>query len=192
MQYKKLSEIAEIKFCTASPSRAKLQDTPTQWLGCSSFLADNTMSSEVTTNYVTPDPEWKLQSEDIVIKRITPTFINYVEIAPEDVFCGNNLIVISACDSVYSRYLAMILNDKIKDLSVSSSVGAVMKSVSRNDLEALDIPIPSRQQQELLGNLWYSGIELKKNRMRLVELENTRNAYLIKNYIHSLGGRQNG
>ena len=63
-----------------------------------------------------------------------------------------------------AKYLAMILNDRIGELSKESSVGAVMKSISRNDLESLEIPMPDEPKRQLIGELWYKGIELKKKR----------------------------
>ena len=52
-----------------------------------------------------------------------------------------------------------------------------MKSISRTDLEELEIPILDYEKQVLLGNLWYDSIELKKKKARLIELENMKNLY---------------
>ena len=64
-----------------------------------------------------PDEDFLLREEDIVIKRITPLFVNYVDSVGDDIYAGNNLIIISAKENIYPRYLAMILNDKIKELT---------------------------------------------------------------------------
>lgn len=192
MKHTRLAEAAEIKFCVVSPGRTKLQETPTQWLACANFLMNNTIVYKTTETYYAPDKELLIQKDDIVVKRITPTFVNYVDHMPDEIYAGNNLIVITPKQEVYSKYLAMILNEKIETLSESSSVGAVMKSVSRQHLENVIIPLLPYEKQILVGDLWYNGIELEKMRTRLAELESIKRNYQIKKYVETFGGRNNG
>lgn len=192
MQYKKLGDCAKIKFCSLTLSRSKQQIEPSKWFVCANFLADNVVVNDTTINYVVPDEEWLLRHGDIVIKRITPTFINYIDFEPDEVYCGNNLIIVSPIMGEDSKYLAMFLNEKIGELSKESSIGAVMKSISRIDLESLEVPYPDKTKRQMIGELWYKGIELKKYRIRLAELENLRTNYLIKKSIHTSGGRKHG
>lgn len=192
MKYKKLKDIATIKFCTITPSRSKPSVTPTDWLMCASFLIDNVIITDVTTNYVVPDNDWLLHKNDIVIKRISPTFVNYIDNIPDNTYCGNNLIIVTPNDTVDAKYLAMILNEQIGSLSKESSVGAVMKSISRCDLEEMSIPFPDIETQKAIGSLWHNGIELKKKRIRLAELENIKMNYTINKAIKMLGGKKNG
>ena len=192
MQYKRLGDCAKIKFCSITPARSKMQTTPTRWLVCANFLADNVVIHDPMINYVVPDEEWLLSQGDIVIKRITPTFVNYIDFDPGEVYCGNNLIIVSPNIKTDAMYLAMLLNEKICELSKESSIGAVMKSISRNDLESLEVPLPCKDKRHILGELWYKGIEIKKKRIKLAELENRRVNYCIKQFIHISGGRNNG
>ena len=192
MQYKKLGDCAKIKFCSLTPSRSKQQSTPSKWFVCANFLTDNVVINDPTINYVVPDDEWLLSQGDIVIKRITPTFVNYIDFDPGETYCGNNLIVVSPNIKKDAMYLALILNEKIGELSKESSIGAVMKSISRSDLESLEIPMPDEIKRQKIGELWYNGIELKKKKIRLANLENIQTNYLIKKYIHISGGKNNG
>ena len=192
MKYTRLADLAEIKFCVVSPGRTKLQETPTQWLACANLLRNNTIVYDTTETYYAPDKELLIQKNDIVVKRITPTFVNYVDYMPNEIYAGNNLIVISPKQDVYSKYLAMVLNEKIETLSESSSVGAVMKSVSRQHLEDVIIPLLPYEKQILVGDLWYDGIELEKMRTRLADLESIKRNYQIKKYVETFGGRKNG
>ena len=192
MQYKRLGDCAKIKFCSITPSRSKTQTAPTSWLVCANFLADNEVVNNPVENCVVPDSEWLLHEYDIVIKRITPTFVNYIDFDPGEIYCGNNLIIVSPNIKTDAMYLAMLLNEKIGELSKESSIGAVMKSISRNDLESLEIPMPDEQKRRLIGQLWYKGTELKKKRIKLTELENVRINYLINKSIHLTGGKYNG
>ena len=187
-----LYELADIKFCNATPSRSKQREKITQWYVCANFVSDNVIAGETINNYIVPDEDFLLREEDIVIKRITPLFVNYVDSVGDDIYAGNNLIIISAKENIYPRYLAMILNDKIKDLSAKSSIGAVMKSISRTDLENVSIPMETYQNQIILGNAWYDSIELKKMKTRLAELEYIKVNYGLNKYITKKnGGKRN-
>ena len=192
MRYKKLKDLADINFCTITPSRSKPSAEPIRWLACANFLADNEIDADAIINYVLPDKSWLLHENDIVIKRITPTFVNYMNRAPEDSYCSNNLIIVTPNETVDGKYLAMVLNEEIGSFSKESSVGAVMKSVSKSDLEEMSIPCPDLKTQQKIGLLWYNGIELKKKKMRLAELENIKMNYYINKAIKLLGGKKNG
>lgn len=192
MKYARLVDVAEIKFCSVSPGRTKTQEEPTLWLQCANFLRNNTVTCDATvTNYV-PDDELLIKKDDIVVKRISPMFVNYIDYIPDEMYAGNNLIVITPKQEVYSKYLAMLLNERIESLSESSSVGAVMKSVSRQHLQEIELPILPYEKQVLIGDLWYSGIELEKMRTRLAELESQKRNYQIKKYVETFGGKYNG
>jgi len=189
---KKLCDVSEIKFCSVSPSRSKCNEVSTKWLVCSNFLPDNKIDYSFTTNDIVPSQELVISKHDIVIKRIIPTYINYIEEIPDGIYAGNNLIIVTPKDNIDPKYLAMILNNRICDLSKESSIGAVMKSITRSDLAALEIPCPNIELQHALGELWYNGIELKKKRIRLAELENIKISYSINKAIKILGGKKNG
>ena len=192
MKYVRLVDVAEIKFCSVSPGRTKTQELPTMWLQCANLLRNNTITCEATAMNYVPDDELLIKKDDIVIKRISPMFVNYIDCIPDAIYAGNNLIVITPRKEIYSKYLAMLLNEMIEMLSESASVGAVMKSVSRQHLEDVIIPLIPYEKQVLVGNLWYDGIELEKMRARLAELESIKRNYQIKKYVENFGGRKNG
>ena len=116
MKHLRLSEIAEIKFCVVSPGRTKTQETPTMWLQCANFLRNNTVIYEATAANYVPDEELLIKKDDIVVKRISPMFVNYIDYIPNEMYAGNNLIVITPKQEVYSKYLAMQLNERIESL----------------------------------------------------------------------------
>ena len=192
MHYVNLNEIADVKFCSVSPGRMKTQQSPTRWLSCSNFIADNVVVGSPTTANYAPDDNFSIRANDIIVKRITPGYVNYIAEIEDGLFAGNNLIVITARDGVYAKYLAMILNEKIPSISESSSVGAVMKSVSRPDLERIEIPMLPYDQQIKIGEAWFLGIELKKMKNQLLELECTKNTSTLTQYIKTTGGKRHG
>lgn len=191
MKYLKLSEVAEIRFCSVTPTRMKTQQKETKWLSCSNFISDNDITGEPTLTNFVPDESFAIHPDDIVIKRITPGYVNYISDIADDLYAGNNLIVLTACDGVDAKYLAMLLNEKISSISESSSIGAVMKSVSRPDLEKIKIPLLPYEKQKMLGEVWFLNTELKKMKNRLTELECIKNNYELTRYINLTGGKNN-
>ena len=191
MKFIELKEVSEIKFCVTSSSRAKVQETTAKWLGCANFLKKNIVLQEFTETNLMPEKESLIKKDDILIKRIAPTFVNYINEDFGEVYAGNNLIIVSPSKDIYPRYLAMILNERIRSLSESSSVGAVMKSIIRQDLEEMTIPNIDHQKQIVLGDLWFYGIELEKMKTRLIELEHIKQDYNLRKYIENFGGKNN-
>lgn len=137
------------------------------------------------------DPDLEIHSDDIVIKRITPMYVNYIEKIDNGLFAGNNLILITASKDFYAKYIAAILNEKILTLSEETSVGAVMKSVGRQALEEIKIAWIAYERQVAIGNLWFHNIERKKMMNRLVELEYNRTNYYISHLAEN-GGKEHG
>lgn len=189
MKYSKLGDIADIKFCVVSPGRMKKQETPSFWLSCSNFSEDNILSGEPSEAYYCPDSEMKINFGDIVIKRITPTYVNYISGISDDLYAGNNLIIVTAKENIYPKYLAAILNEKMSAFSTETSVGAVMKSISRPDLEAMTIPVIAYEKQIAAGNLWFDNIECKKMKERLAELEYSMINHKIRHLVSFGGGK---
>lgn len=192
MEYRKLCEVAEVKFCANSPRRVKTQSEFTLWAAPSNFLKNNCVLEKFSQSNCAGEDYLKIKSGDIIVKRIEPIFINYIDSFPQNIYAGNNLIIVTARQGLYPKYLAMILNEKITALSQASSIGAVMKSIGRLELDSLKIPLFDYSKQILLGDLWYKSVELEKLRVRLAEREHIKNNILIQQYINSRGGENNG
>lgn len=186
----RLGEIADIKFCVVSPGKMKKQEQTTRWLSCSNFSEGNTIAGYPAENQYCPDPEMKINREDIVIKRITPTYVNYINEISGDLYAGNNLIIVNAKTIVYPKYLAAVLYEKMPSFSTETSIGAVMKSISRPDLEAMIIPVCPYKKQITIGNIWFENIECKKMKIRLAELEYMKRDYEINRIISICGGNE--
>lgn len=192
MKYKRLADVADIKFSVIVSSRLKKQAVPTKWMACTNFLRDNTIDLNASNEYYVPDRDQLIRAGDIIVKRIAPTFVNYIERIPDGIYVGNNLIVVSPKQDIYSRYLAMFLNEQVESLSESSSVGAVMKSINKQHMEDLQVPVLPYEKQVLIGDIWYYNIELKKMKNKLTELETIQTNYYLKKYANPFGGKRNG
>ena len=86
----------------------------------------------------------------------------------------------------------MFLNEQVESLSESSSVGAVMKSISKQHLEDVQVPVLPYEKQVLIGDIWYYNIELKKMKNKLTELETIQTNYYLKKLANPFGGKRNG
>lgn len=187
----KLKDVADIKFCLTGNQKEK-SETQIKWLTSPNLTEDNTVDGFTVDDRYIADESVRILKGDIVIKRISPSYVNYIDRIDDDIYAGNNLILIKQRDDVDSKYLAYILNDNIKKIA-DASIGATIPAIGRAELEGLNIPLLPLDKQVTLGALWYSNIELKKLRRRLTELEGIKTKYYIDNYLRNhIGGKENG
>lgn len=176
----KLKNIAEIKFCLSVTSKDEFENkrrivTP------SSFFENNVLVGIVEDDKLKISEDMKISKGDIIIKRIGPSFVNYIDCIDDDIYAGGNLIIVRAKE-VNEKYLAFMLNESVKKI-VASLVGTKMPAIGRNDLEDVEIPLLSSRQQIAIGEVWFNSIELKKLKQQLYELENEKLKQQLMNYI---------
>jgi hypothetical protein len=184
-----LKEVADIKFCIVSNSKESQKTVKLRWLTVSNLLADNIVNEITESEKYFKDDSLLIRTGDIIIKRIQPSFVNYIDTNMPDTYAYNNLIVVRA-KGIDAKYLAAVLNYEIKEISLNSSKGAVMPSIGRNELDHFAIPILPARKQKRIGEIWHKSIEKKKMAIRLAELENIKENYLINEYIkNQIGGK---
>ena len=184
-----LKDVAEIKFCIVGTVERKNQSEKTKWLTAAHLLNDNIITEVSEDDKYKKDEALQVFKNDIIIKRISPAYITYVNNDLPDTYAYNNLIIVRSKD-INEKYLASVLSYEIQELSINASVGAVMPSIGRTELEGLKIPICSSKEQVLIGEIWFKSIEKKKMLKRLADLENTREIYLINKFIkNNIGGK---
>lgn len=185
---KKLKEIANIKFCL---SLKDINEQVAKIITPPNLLENNIINEIVCDNKLKVDKSLKVKQDNIIIKRINPYYINYINYIEDDVYAGGNLILINDI-SINPKYLACILNKTIKSVT-KSLTGATIPAVSRGDLEDIPIPIPPLEKQIAIGELWYKSIELNKLKIKLNVLENLKQEYTINQIIYKFsGGKENG
>ena len=163
---KRLKDVAEIRFCLAPRTVADKQHkvlTPIK------LLQNNVIDGFVLDNKIRADSTTKINCDDIIIKRISPSFVNYVEFIEDDVYAAGNLIIVTATE-VDAKFLACILNTEILQIT-QSQTGSKIPSVGRSDLEEIQVPILPMNKQKAIGELWQKSITLYKLKSRLNELE---------------------
>jgi len=176
-----LKDVAEINFIlsTAKPN----EEEALQWITASHLLPENRIIPNFDIKPGVKDTVNKVCKNDILIKRISPIYVNYIDVNYEDVYAYNNLIIIRPNSAIDSKYLACIINQQIEKLSVRTSVGAVIPSLGKNELGALKVPNLSGKEQKKIGALWYLGMEKKKCFERFAELQNIKDSYVLSKYI---------
>jgi restriction endonuclease S subunit len=187
----KLKDVAEIKFCLVNTSKDKSRKE-TKWLTPANLLDDNIINGFTMDNRYTADESVRVGKEDIIVKRISPSFVNFIDVIEDGVYASNNLILIKPKKDVNPKYLSFIMNDNIKGIA-NACIGATIPAIGRTELENLSIPLLPLEKQIALGEIWHDNIKLKKLKKRLVELDEIKNKYSIDNYMRiQIGGRRNG
>lgn len=179
---KKLKEIADIKFCLANKETI---DREVNALTPLNLLENNVIKDIILENKIKADDTTRILNEDIVIKRINPLFVNYIDNIDNEVYAAGNLIIVRS-SVVYPKYLAYILNDLIKKIT-QSSVGVKIPAIGRVDLEEIQVPIISQTKQVAIGELWYKGLELYKLNAKLNDLQKLKMNTILTKTLH--GGK---
>lgn len=174
----RLKDVAEIRFCLSSK---EISEEKRKILMPINLLKDNVIQQIVWEDKFKTDDTTKVSADDILVKRISPSFINYINDIDDDVYAAANIIIIKAV-SVAPKYLAFILNEEIGKIT-QSLIGAKIPAISRGDLEEIQVPILPINEQIAIGELWYNSIELSKLRSKLNELESLKNIITLNRFI---------
>lgn len=185
---KKLKDIADIKFCLSSASKNE-NEQKAEWITPANLLENNVIANLSLSNQYKIDDNAKISPNDIIVKRINPSFVNYVDAIKSNVYASGNLIVIKS-NAVDAKYLAYFLNKKINQIT-KSFVGSTIPAIGRNDLEEISIPILSLNQQKAVGEIWYCNTNLQKLKKHLAELERIKVIYFLDTYIKTEIGEVN-
>ena len=78
-------------------------------------MENNVIDNFVFDDRVRVNKDTKVHKGDILIKRVSPSFVNYIDEIDEDTYASGNLIIISAV-SVESNILLIFLTKKFQRL----------------------------------------------------------------------------
>lgn len=182
---KKLADVAQIRLCLTQKQTA---DKMYKILTPIKLLEHNIINGYVLDDKIRADKTTKVCSGDIIIKRISPSFVNYIDNIDDNVYAAGNLIIITA-KTVDSKYLAYILNIEIPKITQSLS-GSSIPAISIGDLEEIKIPFLSIEKQRVIGTFWQKSIEIYKLKTRLNELEQIKAKNILAKALN--GGIFNG
>lgn len=99
----------------------------------------------------------KVMIDDVVIKRVSPQYVNLVNIKNKDAYYGTNLIIIRVDKKkYYPNYIAQLISKNLPMLESLSNSGTRFYSISKKMLESIDIPNVDYDKQKVIGSLWES------------------------------------
>ena len=173
-----LKDMAEIIF--SFPEKGQADDT--KWIYAACLQEDNRITELKTDCELLSSSEYKVKSGDIVVKRIQPQFVNYIN-EELDAYVAQNLVIIRSQNIVNAKYLAYVLEMSLEKL-YKDMTGSVLTAINRKSFDELDIgALPPMREQKAIGELWWLAKEKKKLYETLLQKEkkllryrlNTRN-----------------
>jgi len=178
--YKVLGEIAEI--IAGIPEGKKKGDKEYKYFCIQpSHLNDNNelLKFDVVYRAKPINEKALVKKEDILIKRLSPSYINLVMGNYKNAYVTSNIMIVRCNEKIISDYLAAILEVQgLKTLKHHTKRGVTLQTISKKELSLIEIPLPDLQTQKILGEIWL----LNKRKQKLL------NDLAIKenDFIHSL------
>ena len=152
-----LKEIAEIIFSFPDKGAGVTAD----WI-YPAFLQEENVITEIKTEYeLKTNPSCRIETGDIIIKRIQPQFVNYIS-EKIDAYIGQNLIIVRSGGEVEPKYLAYLLERDLSKL-YKDTAGAILTAINRKGFDEFDVgDLPPIEKQKAIGELWWLEKERKK------------------------------
>lgn len=184
-----LKEIADVKLCIVSSSKKKECDEAVEWITLSSLLPFNGTGELLLSSEYYPDEDIKVKKHDIIMKRVAPTGVNYIE---DDInaYVYNNLFIIRTKENVSADYLAAYLDENIEDFVKGLARGSVAPSIGRKDLLEIEIDLPGEREQNAIGGYWRSYNAKKRLENKLTQLEQIKNREIFNIIRNKDGGKR--
>jgi restriction endonuclease S subunit len=154
------------------------------WITTANLLPNNTLGGYEYGLPYRPSRLLLIKKDDILIRRIAPSYINYVEDIAPNSYVANNLIIVRAMEGrVDPKYLAYYLDQNIGKIIKKAAKGTIQPTLTRQDLSEFEIILPDERTQCIIGNLWYLENEKIKLYEELKNTENKKIYYLLHKRI---------
>ena len=180
VEYKLLGDIAEI--IAGIPEEKKKNNKEFKYFCIQpSHLNDNNKLLKFDVVYRTKPINEKalVKKEDILIKRLSPSYINLVIGSYKNAYVTSNIMIVRCNEKIISGYLAAILEVQgLKTLKHNTKRGVTVQTISKKELSLIEIPLPDLQTQKILGEIWLLNNRKQKLLNDLAIKEN--------DFIHSL------
>jgi restriction endonuclease S subunit len=156
VEYKFLGEIAEI--IVGIPEEKKKGDKEYKYFCIQpSHLNNNNKLLKFDVVYrAKPINEKALvKKEDILIKRLSPSYINLVTDSYKNAYVTSNIMIVRCNEKIISDYLAAILEVQgLRTLKHHTKRGVTVQTISKKELSLIEIPMPDLHTQKILGEIW--------------------------------------
>ncbi|MCT4563526.1 MAG: restriction endonuclease subunit S [Maledivibacter sp.] len=124
-----------------------------------------------------------LEQGDILIKRLSPSYVNVFHSQTEKVYVTSNILIVRPQKGINSHYIASILEMQgISKLNHFSRKGTTIQSVSKKELGEISIPVISLELQEKYGELR----RLNNNKRMLIRELEEQEKKLLKGVYQNL------
>lgn len=181
-----LKEIAEIYF--SLPNKI-LESAENTWVTVASLLEHNVIVPLKEKTNFDAESSVIIMPNDILIKRISPNYINVYE-GVDKVLAGPNLIVIRVKQN--PCFVAYMLNQSLSYINNMANSGARFNAVNRNIIENIDIPDLPELSQKLIGSVWMLNNKKQLLIEDLAKKEKLKKELIEKNIFKQIGERNNG
>jgi len=180
VEYKLLGDIAEI--IAGIPEEKKKGDKEYKYFCIQpSHLNDNNklLKFDVVYRAKLINEKALVKKEDILIKRLSPSYINLVMDSYKNAYVTSNIMIVRCNEKIISDYLAAILEVQgLRTLKHHTKRGVTVQTISKKELSNINIPLPDIKTQKILGEMWL----LNKTKQRLLNEWTSKE----KDFIQSL------
>ena len=156
VEYKLLGGIAEI--ITGIPEEKKKGDKEYNYFCIQpSHLNDNNklLEFDLVSRSKPINEKALVKKEDILIKRLSPSYINLVMGSYKNAYVTSNIMIVRGNEKIISDYLAAILEVQgLKTLKHHTKRGVTVHTISKKELSLVEVPLPDLQTQKILGEIW--------------------------------------
>ena len=168
-----LKDVAEIQYSIPVATKKK-EIVNGRWLNGSGLL-ENNQTITIDTSY---EYDFKsvlqVSQDDLLLKRISPTFVNIYEDI-QSAYIGTNIIRIRVKEEYDPYFVMLVLENHLKELNEKSNNGTRISAINRESLEGVEIPNVEIKQQKRIGNwikLKYKSMALQQELHNKIELKN--------------------
>lgn len=184
-----LKDIA--RFDYSLPVKSNNKESLSRWLNVFGLLQNNEYEFTENLNSFDKDKALKTNYNCLLLKRISPTFVNVYDL-DEDVCLGNNIIKINVLNDYDVYYVSLIIESNLSLLNNQANNGTRMSAINRESLGNIEIPdIPLSEQQKIgiFQKLSFQQCHLVKQLNDKIELKTN----IIKGLMFdTIGGNKNG
>lgn len=180
MKYIKLKNLCDVFI--GRPSIRKNSDnnayliTPTNLYEHNVIFGPEKASISQNTNN-----KYKLQTGDILIKRLNPVFVNVFSQIDSLAYSSSNIIVVRPKGEYSSNYIAAIFGVYgVESMTHYVKKGVTIQAISAKELSEISIPVVSIDKQQKIGELWKLYQQKRILQARLNETENLYIANALK------------
>lgn len=180
-----LKDIASIEF--SLPVADSGNAVYGKWLNGSCLLQANIIETIEATNSFKEKTIIKASRNDLLLKRVSPIYVNVYE-SEEDVYLGGNIIRIRPNNGVNPYFVAMIIENCLPEINNSSNKGTALHAINRQVLENIQLPDIDKESQFKYGEIYRLSNNKEQLIKQLLEKEQLKSKTLKNKVMSKIGG----